>query len=75
MIPMLSYFPGWLEGAWRCVLEHVDQTPFVLADSYAAHDSVSLVNDEMSQGSNENLDAQVRNENLASTNDKILVMI
>ena len=59
MIPMLSYLPGWLEGAQRCVLERVDQTPFVLADSYAANNLVSLVNDEMSHGSNENLYAQV----------------
>ena len=52
------------------MLERVAQTPLVLADSYAVHDSVSLVNNEMSHRSDENLD-----ENSASANDKFSVMI
>ena len=54
----------------RLLLERVAQTPLVLAGAYNIHDSVSLVRDEMSHGSNENLDARVHNENLASTNGK-----
>ena len=42
---------------------------------YDAHDSLSLGSDEMSLGSNENSDAQVRDENSVSANDKFLVMI
>ena len=59
----------------RLLLERVAQTPLVLAGAYNIHDSVSLVRDEMSHGSNENLDARVRNENSASTNNKFFVMI
>ena len=52
------------------VLEHVAQTPLVLAGVYDTHNSVSLVNDKMRHKSDENSD-----ENLASADDKFLVMI
>ena len=55
---------------WARMLERVTQTPLVLVDSYEEHDLVSLVNDEMSHESDENLD-----ENSASANDKFSVMI
>ena len=57
------------------LLEHVAQTPLLLATVYDAHDSVSLGSDEMSHGSDENLNARLRDENSASANDKFLVMI
>ena len=63
-----SHFPPLM-------LECVAQTPLVLTDAYDLHDSVSLMNNEMSHGSDGNLDARVRDKNLVSTNDKFLVMI
>ena len=57
------------------MLEPIAQTPLALVYLYEAHNLVSLVNNEMSHGSDENLDARVHNENLASANDKFLVMI
>ena len=52
------------------MLQCVAQTFLVLFDLYEAHDLVSLVNNDMSHGSVENLD-----KNLASTNDKFSVMV
>ena len=56
------------------VLECVSQTPLVLAGVYDTHKLASLVNNEMSHGSNENSDVRVRDENSASANDKFSVM-
>ena len=62
-------------GCSAFMLERISQTPLVLASAYDMHDSMSLVNDEISHGSDENSDAQVRNKNLSSANNKFSVMI
>ena len=57
------------------MLEHRKDAQTPLAISYDAHDSLSLGSNGMSLGSDENLDAQTCNENSASTNDELSVMI
>ena len=57
------------------VLECVAQTPLVLAGTCDSLNSMSLVNDKMSHGSNKNSDAPVHNENLVRENNKFSVMI